>query len=316
MADIVWRKEERLKRKGIFLLFSLFSFLFSLSFAQLTLTDAAGTEVTITDTSKTITLGGDITEIMYALGLEENLVAVDTSSLYPAETEVLPKVGYVRDLSAEGVLSLAPSLIVATGDAGPPEVLQQLRDAKVPLFIVPTEDSVDGVKTKIDTVASIFGAEDRAEDLKRQIDLDIAEASLYADAAQAKAKPKVLFIYARGAGTLLVSGTGTSADAMINLAGAANAVTEFADYKPLTAEAAVTAAPDVLLFLARGLESLGGVEGIAALPGLPLTPAYENGCVVAMDDLYLLGFTPRVGQAVKDLTIALYPDVADIAESD
>ena len=97
---------------------------------------------------------------------------------------------------------------------------------------------------------------------------------------------------------------------MIELAGGENAVTGYEGYKPLTAEAAVTAAPDVLLFLSRGLESVGGYAGLAELPGLALTPAYQAGRVLALDDLYLLGFGPRVGQAVKDLTLALYPEVA------
>jgi iron complex transport system substrate-binding protein len=301
---------KRLKGKGkrLISVFSLFTFylsLFTFSAAQ-TLTDATDAEVDVANLESVITLGGDITEIVYALGQENHLVAVDTSSLYPSQAEALPKVGYVRDLAAEGVLSLEPSLIIATGDAGPPEVLQQLREAGVPLFIVPTQDSLQGARAKIDSVAKIFGAQLQAEDIKWQIDLDIGEAQLYID-SETGAKPRVMFIYARGAGTLLVSGTNTSAHAMIELAGGENAITNYADYKPLTAEAAVAAAPDVLLFLSRGLESVGGTQGLAELPGLSLTPAYENERIIALDDLYLLGFTPRVGQALLDLTRELYP---------
>lgn len=282
----------------------------SLGLAQSTLTDATGAEVNVSDASRVVSLGGDITEIIYALGQADKLVAVDTSSVYPEEAAALPKVGYVRQLAAEGVLSLDPSLIIASADAGPPEVLDQLRQSGVAVFIVPGEDSIAGAKTKIAAVAQIFGAEALAEDLNRQIDLDVAEARLYTDAARASSKPRVMFVYARGAGTLSVSGTNTSAHAMIELAGGENAVTGYEGYKPLTAEAAVTAAPDVLLFLSRGLESVGGYAGLAELPGLALTPAYQAGRVLALDDLYLLGFGPRVGQAVKDLTLALYPEVA------
>lgn len=230
--------------------------LFASAFAQ-TLQDARGQEIdpSTLDLSRVITLGGDLTEIVFALGQSDTLAAVDTSSLYPPEgVAALPKVGYVRQLSAEGVLALNPSLILAGEDAGPPEVLAQLGEAGVQLVTVPQEDSVTGAKAKIDFVAALFGVPERAEALKRQIDLDVLEARLITDAARADRAPKVMFIYARGAGALSVSGTGTSAHAMIALAGGANAVTEYEGYKPLTAEAAVAAAPEVLLFLARGLE--------------------------------------------------------------
>jgi iron complex transport system substrate-binding protein len=273
-----------------------------------TLTDATGTAVDVSDTSRVIALGGDITEIVYALGQRDHLVAVDSSSVYPAAVNDLPHVGYVRRLAAEGVLSLAPSLIIANPDVGPPEVLAQIQQAGVPIFVVPAEDTVAGAKTKINTVADIFGASEQAQAINRNIDLDISEARLYTDAARASTAPKVMFIYARGAGALSVSGTDTAAHAMIELTGAENAITEYEGYKPLTAEAAVTAAPDVLLFMTRGLDSVGGYEGLADLPGLALTPAYQNQRIVALDDLYLLGFGPRVGQAIKDLTLELYPN--------
>jgi iron complex transport system substrate-binding protein len=279
----------------------------SLTLAQRTLTDANGDAVVIDDIGRVIALGGSVTEIIYTLGASDNLVAVDTSSVYPSElVDTLPKVGYVRSLGAEGVLSLDPTLIITTPDAGPPEVVQQLRDTGVAIFIVPDEDSVAGAKAKIRTIADIFERHARAEDLIRQIELDMLEAQLIIDSVAAAAKPSVMFVYARGAGALSVSGTGTSAHAMIELARGVNAVTEYEGYRPLTAEAAVTAAPEVLLFLSRGLESVGGVAGLAELPGLALTPAYEDARVIAMDDLYLLGFGPRVGQAVLELTRALY----------
>ncbi|MEM6430869.1 MAG: ABC transporter substrate-binding protein [Deinococcota bacterium] len=277
-----------------------------------TLTDALGDEVNVSDTSRVISLGGDITEIIFALGQEEHLVARDSSSGYPTAVSTLPEVGYVRRLATEGVLSLEPSLIITSEDAGPPEVLTQIRQAGVPLFVVPTEESIEGAKAKISAIAQIFDAQAQADDLNRQIDLDVLEAQLYTDAARASDTPSVMFIYARGAGTLSVSGTDTSAHAMIELAGARNAVVEYEGYKPLTAEAAVAAAPDMLLFLESGLASVGGAEGLTELPGLALTPAYDSNQVLAMDGLYLLGFGPRVGQAIKALTLAMYPDV-DVA---
>lgn len=273
--------------------------------------DSAGQDSALYDTSRVVALGGSVTEIIFALGVEDRLVAVDTSSIYPPEgVSALPKVGYLRQLAAEGVLSLYPSLIVTTPDAGPPEVLEQIGDAGVTIVVVPDEDSVEGAKAKIRGVAEIFGLAAQADDLIRQIDLDVAEARLYLASRQVRSAPKVMFIYARGGGTLSVAGTATSADAMIRLAGGVNSVTGYEGYKPLTAEAAVAAAPEVLLLLSRGLESVGGIDGLWQLPGLALTPAGQNRRVVALDDLYLLGFGPRVGQAVLDLTLELHPELS------
>lgn len=278
-----------------------------LALAQRTVTDATGAAVAIDDLSRVISIGGSVTEIIHALGVADRLVAVDSSSIYPsALVDRLPKVGYVRNLGAEGVLSLDPSFIITTPDAGPPEVLAQLRDAGVPIFMVPDEDSIEGAKAKIRAIAEVFERQSQAEDLVRQLELDLLEAQLVADSVADAAPPRVMFIYARGAGALSVSGTGTSAHAMIELARGVNAVTGYEGYRPLTAEAAVAAAPEVLLLLTRGLESVGGIAGLAELPGLALTPAYEAGRVIAMDDLYLLGFGPRVGRAVLELTRAFY----------
>ncbi|MDQ3398679.1 MAG: hemin ABC transporter substrate-binding protein [Deinococcota bacterium] len=273
--------------------------------------DSAFYDSALYDTSRVVALGGSVTEIIFALGVEDRLVAVDTSSVYPPQgVNDLSKVGYLRQLAAEGVLSLYPSLIVTTPDAGPPEVLEQIGDAGVTIVVVPDEDSVEGAKAKIRGVAEIFGLAAQADDLIRQIDLDVAEARLYLASRQVRSAPKVMFIYARGGGTLSVAGTATSADAMIRLAGGVNSVTGYEGYKPLTAEAAVAAAPEVLLLLSRGLESVGGIDGLWQLPGLALTPAGQNRRVVALDDLYLLGFGPRVGQAVLDLTLELHPELS------
>jgi iron complex transport system substrate-binding protein len=131
-----------------------------------------------------------------------------------------------------------------------------------------------------------------------------------AERASAGGAPKVLFVYARGAGTLMVAGRATPADAMIRLAGGRNAVEDFDGFKPLTAEAVVAAAPDVVLMLSRGVESLGGPAAIWTQPGMAQTPAAAQQRLVVMDDLYLLGFGPRLADAVRDLGRQLHPELA------
>jgi len=273
---------------------------------SVTVIDAYGEEVVIEDTSRIITMGGSVTEIVFALGAGDQVVARDSSSLYPQAVNELEEVGYVRTLSAEPILSLDPTLIITIEDAGPPEALEQLEASGVTILVVPSADSIDGVVTKVETVAQALGLEEAGAEIIATIESDYAAAQELQ--TEMTTTPRVLFIYARGPGALSVAGTNTSAATMIELSGGENAVTEFEGFQPLTAESVVTAAPDVILLMTRGLESLGGVEGLLEQPGIGQTPAGENRRVVAMDDLYLLGFSTRTGTAVLDLTYLLHEE--------
>ncbi len=254
---------------------------------------------------RVLPLGGPVTETVYALGAGGLVVGTDTSSVYPEAATKLPQVGYQRTLAAEGILSLQPDLVLATDEAGPANVLEQLRTAGVRVVLVPGGYSVAGAQAKVRAIAAALGREAAGNDLAATIATQAKEAQ--AILASFPARPKVLFLYARGTSTLNVSGRGTAADAMIALAGGQNAVTGYEGYKPLTAEAAVAAAPDYLLMMDRGLSSVGGKDGVFTQPGLALTPAGQNKRVVALDDLLLLGFGPRTGRAVTELARALHP---------
>jgi iron complex transport system substrate-binding protein len=249
-----------------------------------------------------LTIGGAITETIYDLGLGSQVVAVDSSSLYPEAATKLPQVGYERTLSAEGVLGLRPSLILATSDAGPKEVTEQIRNAGVKFVSIQADPGVEGAKRKIQAIADAVGKSAAGKEMIAKIDAQMAALPPAKPIAQ---RPKILFIYARGGGTLNVSGTGTAAHAMIEAAGGRNAVTEYKNYQPLTAESAVRAAPDIILLTSRGLESIGGIDQLLKSPGLAETPAGRARRVVAMDDLKLLGFGPRTGEAVAELTAEL-----------
>lgn len=248
---------------------------------------------------KIVTIGGSATEIVYALGAGERVVGADTSSVYPEAATKLPQVGYQRTLSAEGVLSLKPSLVILTPDAGPPPAIQQIENAGIRIVRISNDLTVEGAKAKIRQIAKVLNLQAKGEEVIKQLDSDLSDAQKIV-AAQ-KSKPKVVFIYARGAGTANVGGTDTAADAMIKLAGGENPVTGYAQYKPLTPEALVSAQPDAILLPSRGLDSMGGIDGILNLPGVKETPAGKNKKIVAVNDLLLLGFTPRLGQGVKDL---------------
>ena len=242
-----------------------------------------------------VSLSGTTSEIICALGKQAQLVGVDVTSTYPAALEKLPKVGHSRNISAEGVLALTPTLVIGTTESLKPEVAAQLKSAGVAVQLFKQDYSVAGTKQLVKDVAAAFGASAQVPAVLRKLDADLAQARKPAKA------PKVLFIYARGAGTMMVAGTGTQAAKVIQLAGGQNAVTDFADFKPLTAEALVAANPDVLLLFDSGLASLGGKAGLEKIPGIAQTTAGKTGRVVEMDGQLLTGFGPRLGLAVTEL---------------
>ncbi|MDE2742672.1 MAG: hemin ABC transporter substrate-binding protein [Gemmatimonadota bacterium] len=256
------------------------------------------------DSSRIVTLGGTITEIVFALGAGERVVGVDASSSFPEAVNQLPKVAYHRRLSAEGVLSLRPTLIIATTEAGPPEAIQQLESAGVTVLVLPHDPTVENAIAKIERIAAALEVQARGTALIQALKEELSQ--VQSAIPQIAAQAKILFLYARGQGTLMVAGQDTAADTMIDLAGGTNAIQGYSGYKPLTSEAAVAAAPDLILLMDSGLESIGGAQGLWQLPGLALTPAGQQGRVLSMDGLFLLGFGPRLGQAVLALNEALY----------
>ena len=246
-----------------------------------------------------VTISGAITEVVYALGAEAQLVGTDTTSLYPAAALKTPKVGYMRQLSAEGVLSLKPDAVIATTEAGPPVVLDQLRSAGVKVELVKSEYTWEDVRAKVQAVGRAAGREAAARELQARLDAEWAQVGQQVAAAKGPT-PRVLFILSHGPAPQ-VAGQGTAADALIRFAGGVNAMSGFTNYRPMTAEAMASAAPDVILTTDQGIEALGGVEKFWQRPELALTPAYRRRAVVSLDALLLLGFGPRMPQAVREV---------------
>jgi iron complex transport system substrate-binding protein len=260
-----------------------------------------------------VSIGGAVTEIVYLLGGGTELVAVDSTSLYPAAARALPDVGYMRQLAAEPILALQPALVLAVQDSGPPAVLDQIRAAGVRLVEVPDPPTIDGVLQKIAVVAEAIGRPDEGERLRATLETQLK--TLSAAVAQTAERPSVLFLLSIGRGAPLAAGRETAADGIIALAGGRNAVGGFVGYKPLSAEATVAAAPDVILLTAQGLESLGGEAGLLQLPDIAQTPAARNRRIFAFDGLLLLGFGPRTGTAIRQLAERLHPSLHLPAEA-
>jgi iron complex transport system substrate-binding protein len=252
--------------------------------------------------SRVIAAGGSVAEIVFALGAGDRLIARDTTSSHPPQITALPDVGYVRALSAENLIAMDPDMILAEHDAGPPEVLEVLSRSGIPLVMVPQALDPDGIAAKIASVSEALDLQDEGVALQASVAAKLEDAR--AAGAALPAAPRVMFILSMQGGRLLVGGTGTSAEAMITLAGGVNAVTGLDGYKPLTDEAAISAAPDLILMMDRGGDHAVTLADITAHPALRLTPAGAEGRVVTMDGLYLLGFGPRTGDAALELTAA------------
>ena len=251
--------------------------------------------------SRIVSIGGSITEIVYALGEEDRLIARDQTSIYPDAAKKLPDVGYIRQLSPEGVLSVNPDLVIALEGYGPPEARQVIDAAGVPIAVIPEAYDGAGIVAKIEATAKALGAETKGEKLatKVQADLDAA-----ADAAAAVETPaKVLFVLALRDGRIMAAGAHSHAQSIIEMAGAENALSGFDGYKPVTDEAVLAAAPDVILLMDRGINENHDTQDAAllALPAVSATPAGKNKALIRMDGQYLLGFGPRTAQAARDL---------------
>lgn len=252
-----------------------------------------------------VSVGGALTETIYALGAQAELVGVDTTSLHPAAARALPSVGYARQLSAEGLLSLAPTLVVASDEAGPATVLRQLEAAGVPLHRLASEHGIEGSAARVEKLATLLGRAGPGAALATQLRQDATAARDRAAALHHAAPPRVLFVLAHSVSQLRVAGADTAANAMIQLAGARNALAGLQGYKPLNPEAALAAAPDWILATDQGLAAAGGIDGLLKAPGLAATPAGRARRVASLDALWLLGFGPRLPAAIDRLAQAL-----------
>ncbi|MBB4091973.1 heme/hemin ABC transporter substrate-binding protein [Brucella pecoris] len=255
------------------------------------------------DTSRIVSVGGSLTEIVYALGGDNMLAARDQTSAYPEGVKKLPDIGYMRQLAPEGVLSVNPTGILLLEGSGPQDTLDVLKKASVPMIVVPETYTGESVIKKIEIVGEALGLEDKAKTLAAEVSRDI-EAAEKAAAGHSPRK-RVLFVLSAPGGRMMASGTGTAANGMIELAGGENVITEYHGYKQLTDEAVEKAAPDMVLMMDTGADGMTP-ESLLKNPIIAATPAGRNKNIVSMDATYLLGFGPRTGAAIRDLSAKLY----------
>ena len=253
-------------------------------------------------TERIVSLGGEISETLVALGLEEQIVAVDTTSLYPQRLQQLPSVGYLRQLNVEGVLALSPTKIYASAEAGPDDILQRLSDLGIDVIRLTTGPSIEQALAAINDLGHHSDRHSLAVEL---IEKNQQQIQAVQQQVENESRPKVLLVLALNDGLPMVAGQGTKADTLITAAGGRNAGQGFFGYKPMSTEGLLAIAPDVIVVASHGATNIDGP--IHSYKSFKDTPAGINERVFIVESSSLLSMGPRLGQAIANLATLLYP---------
>jgi iron complex transport system substrate-binding protein len=264
-----------------------------------TFVGADGVSSTIADTSRIVALSGDLTETLFELGLGASVVAVDVTTVHPEAARGLPIVGVGRFLSAEAVLAQDPTLVIGDTQTSPPEAIEQIRSAGVPVLITEVPVTFEGLVTKIAALGDALGVPDEGQALADRVQADVADA--LATANDLDPAPGIAFVYSRGPDVMLLFGSEMTSQPMIEGAGGvdmgtASGVTGTVSVTP---EAIIAAAPDVVITTSEGLEALGGVDGLLSIPGFADTPAGRNGAILDYPEGDFLTFGPRIADTLR-----------------
>jgi len=277
-----------------------------LAFAALALVSgsALAQEIKPVDTSRLVTVGGAVTEIVFDLGYGDKVVARDITSFYPDAVNKLPSIGYMRALSPEGVLSVTPSAILMIQGSGPKETIDVLSKASLPLVTIPEGYDRDAIVAKIKAVGAALGADEKANELAAKVAADVDAAIADANKIEQAKRKRVLFIMTVQNGKIMAAGEHTAAHGIIALAGGINATSDFHGYKPLNDEAVINARPDVILLMDTGAQTVSEAD-ILSNPAVALTPAGQAKKVVRLGGSALL-FGPRTADAIRKVYATLY----------
>jgi iron complex transport system substrate-binding protein len=254
-----------------------------------------------------VTLGAGVTETAAALGLGDRIVGVDTTSRWPEALADVPRVGYLRTLPAEGILSLAPTLVLGSEAAGPEAALAALRGAGIPVRLVSEAKTWPEAKARMHAVGDLLGEAEAARALTKKIEARLAALERR---LEDRARPRVLFLFAHGRDPV-VGGAKSVPDTMIRLAGGENALSGLEGFRRPSAEAVLAAAPEVIVTTPRVMKGLGGRSGVRELPALAGTPAAREDRIVALDGAFLLALGPRTADAAEALAAKLHPEAKE-----
>lgn len=272
-----------------------------------TVPSADGHEVTVAEADRIVPLSGSISELVFSLGLGDRVVARDVTATFE-QADDLPVVTQAHDVSAESVLSLEPDVVLAEETTGPAEAIDQIRAAGVPLVVLDPAQDLGDVGGRIDAVAAALGVADEGAKLRERTEQKIEAAR--GEIPVSGDEPRVAFLYVRGSASVyMLGGARSGAASLIEAAGGVDAGKESGldkDFTPITSEALAKAAPDVLLVMTKGLESVGGVDGLVQLPGVAQTPAAMDRRIASVDDGVLLNYGPRTDAVLRSLVAQIH----------
>ena len=251
--------------------------------------------------SKIASAGGDITEILFEFGVGEKVVAVDSTSIFPETVNDLPSIGYVRELSAEGVLATGADILIGSYDMGPPAVMDNLKAAGLDVVFAPNGQGASRFADKVNIVASVLDMPGRGEELIAAYEAELL--TIKTRAAALERSPRVLLVLSVRDGSPIAAGQDTTGNDIIDIAGGQNVAT-FDGWKPMNSEAIITAAPDIIVMSTLHVERLGGADVIMAREDIAATPAGQNQSYVILSPQLMLQFGPRSPEAMNDLISA------------
>lgn len=242
--------------------------------------------------------GGDLTEILFEFGVGERVIGVDSTSIYPPQVKALEQIGYVRGLSAEGVLAIAPDLLVGSSDMGPPVVMDNLQAAGLEIAYAPEGQGAERYVQKVRFIGGLLDMPVRAEELIATYRDALAEIATRRE--KLAQSPRVLLVLSVRDGAPIVAGKGTTGHDIITLSGGQN-VADFEGWKPMNSEAIIAAQPQLIVMSDAHMERLGGHDVVMSRPDIATTPAGRNNAYISLNAQLMLQFGPRSPQAMHAL---------------
>ena len=250
--------------------------------------------------SKIVVAGGSITEIVYFLGMEDKLVGVDITSNFPKEAKKLKSIGYLRNLSIEGILSLSPGLVLAEEDIGPPIIVNQLRKTSIDLRIIKEKNNLNGIHDKIVCISKILNTS--LEDNKDYVEL---QKKLYRvrnlKKINSKKIKKILLILMMRGSSPVVAGKNTSGQGFIEMIGHENSMKNLNGWKPVSSEEIIKKNPDYIIITKRAFKSFSSLDQFLSIPGISSTLAAKKKNIIVKDGMSMLGFGPRTINVALDI---------------